>query len=63
MLSSKIIKKYKESMCPYCIHSNDEDYQECNIVLQINGQADCVNYKCNEYCRKWQKNERDNSTR
>lgn len=63
MLSSEIIEKYKQNMCPYCIHSNDKDYQECNIVIQIDGQADCVNYKCDEYCRKRQKNERDNSIR
>lgn len=48
----EVLKKYKEEICPYCIHSDDADYQECNIVMQIDGQADCVNYKCKDYRRR-----------
>lgn len=48
----EVLKKYKEEICPYCIHSDDADYQECNIVMQIDGQANCVNYKCKEYLKK-----------
>lgn len=51
----EVLKKYKEKICPYCIHSNDTDYQDCNIVMQIDGQADCVNYKCKEYLKKKEK--------
>lgn len=47
-----IFNEYKENICPYCIHYEDTDYQECNIVKQIDGQAICVNYKCKEYLRK-----------
>lgn len=51
----EVLKKYKEEICPYCIHSDDADYQECNIVMQIDGQANCVNYKRKEYLRKRKK--------
>ena len=55
METNDIIKEFKEKICPYCIHSDDADYQECNIVIQIDGQANCVNYKCKEYLRKREK--------
>ena len=48
----EVLKKYKEEICPYCIHNDDVDYQECNIVVQIDGQANCINYKCKEYLKK-----------
>ena len=41
----EILKEYKEKICKHCIHYEDKDYQECNIVEQINGQARCLNYK------------------
>ena len=47
-----IFEEFKVKICPYCIHSDDADYQECNIVMQIDGQADCVNYKCKDYRRR-----------
>ncbi len=47
-----IFNEYKEKICPHCIHSNDENYQDCNIVMQIDGQANCINYVCKDYCRK-----------
>lgn len=50
-----VLKEYKQKICPYCIYSDDADYQECNIVIQIDGQANCVNYKCKEYLRKREK--------
>ena len=48
----EVLKKYKEEICLYCIHSDDVDYKECNIVVQIDGQANCVNYKCKDYRRR-----------
>lgn len=51
----EILKEYKEKICTHCIHYEDKDYQECKIVEQINGQANCVNYKCKEYLRKRKK--------
>lgn len=48
----EILNNYKENMCPFCIHSNDVNYGECKIVIRVDGEANCVNYKCNEYCRK-----------
>lgn len=53
----EVLKKYKEEICPYCIHYLDTYYQECKIVMQADGQANCVNYKRKEYCRKKKKNE------
>lgn len=52
METKEMFKEYKEKICPYCIHSDDENYQDCNIVIQIDGQADCINYKCKDYCRR-----------
>lgn len=46
------IEKYKEEICPFCVNYNKVEYQDCKIVIQIDGEANCVNYKCNEYCRK-----------
>ena len=48
----EVLKKYKENICPFCIHYEDADYKGCNIVKQIDGQAICVNYKCKEYLRR-----------
>ena len=48
----EVLKKYKEKICSYCIHNDDADYQECNIVMQIDGQANCVNYKYKDYRRR-----------
>ena len=52
METKEMFKEYKEKICPYCIHSDDENYQDCNIVMQIDGQANCINYKCKEYLKK-----------
>ena len=48
----EVLKKYKEEICLYCIHYLDADYQDCNIVVQIDGQANCINYRCKEYLKK-----------
>ena len=47
-----IFIKFRENICPYCIHYRDSNYQECNIVKQIDGQANCINYKCKDYRRR-----------
>lgn len=46
------IEQYKLMMCPSCRHYRDIEYQECKIVIRVDGQAGCVNYKCKEYCKK-----------
>lgn len=56
MKSKEVMKKFKEQICPFCIHNKDIDYQDCKIVIQIDGEADCTNYKCNEYCKKVKQN-------
>ena len=63
MKTNEILNKYKEKICPFCVHYNDKEYQECKIVVQIDGEANCVNYKCSDYCRKKVKDERNNSTK
>ena len=46
-----VLKEYKEKICTHCIHNNDENYTDCNIVEQIDGQVNCINYKCKDYKR------------
>lgn len=43
------IEQYKEKMCPYCINYKKPNTDECRIVMRIDGQADCINYKCKKY--------------
>lgn len=52
METKEILNEYKEKICPHCIHHDNKEYTECNIVMQIDGQADCINYKCKDYCRR-----------
>ena len=52
MKTKDLLREYKEKICPHCIHYEDTDYQECNIVKQIDGQATCENYTCKDYLRK-----------
>lgn len=56
METKEILNEYKEKICPHCIHHENKEYTECNIVIQIDGQADCINYKCKDYFRR-RKNE------
>lgn len=46
------IEQYKSMICPSCVHYKNIDHQDCSIVRRIDGKADCINYKCNEYCKK-----------
>jgi hypothetical protein len=52
MNTNDIVKKFEKEVCPYCIHYRDKDYKECSVVVQIDGQAKCVNCNCIEYCKK-----------
>lgn len=49
------IEQYKSMICPSCVHYKDVNYQECEIVTRVDGQAGCVNYMCKEYCRNKEK--------
>ena len=40
-----VLKEYKQKICTHCIHNNDENYTDCNIIMQIDGKAKCLNYK------------------
>ena len=51
METNDIIKKFKEKICPHCIHYGKKDYMDCNIVMQIDGEANCIKYKCDDYIR------------
>ena len=50
------IEQYKEKMCPYCINYKKPNIDECKIVMRIDGQAGCTNYKCKEYCKRRENN-------
>lgn len=52
MVAKELMEEYKENMCPFCINYDNKDYQDCKITMQIDGQANCVNYKCKDYCKK-----------
>ena len=52
MSTEEMINKYKEKICPNCVHYVDKDYQECNITVNIDNEANCINYKCSEFCKK-----------
>ena len=56
MSTEEIINKYKERICPKCVHYVDKGYEECNITLNIKNEADCINYKCSEFCKKAKEN-------
>ena len=45
METKEILKEYKQKICPLCIHNNNENYTDCNIIMQIDGKAKCLNYK------------------
>ena len=51
METNDIIKEFKEKICPHCIHYGKKDYMDCNIVMQIDGEANCIKYKCDDYIR------------
>ena len=55
MSIEKIIKEYKEKICPGCAYYKNKDYQDCNITMNINYEANCKNYKCKEFCKKSKK--------
>ena len=55
MSTEEIINEYKEKICPRCVHYVDKDYPECHITLDINHEANCINYKCSEFCKKAKK--------
>ncbi len=56
MSTEEMINKYKEKICPVCVHYVDKDYQECNITVNIDNEANCINYKCSEFCKKAKEN-------
>ena len=56
MNTNELIKEYKDKICPNCVHYVDKDYDECNITLDINNEAKCINYKCLEFCKKEREN-------
>ncbi len=55
MKTEEILRLYKKNICPRCVHYVDKDYQECHITLDINQEANCINYKCSEFCKKAKK--------
>ena len=57
MRTNEIIKEFEEKICPHCIHYDNKDYMECKIKIKIDGEADCINYKCDDYIRRKRKNE------
>ena len=52
----ELIKEYKEKICPRCVNYMNKEYQECNITIDINQEAKCVNYKCTKFCKKAKRN-------
>lgn len=52
MNDSEIIKKFEKEVCPYCEHYKDKNYKECSVVVTIDGQANCINCTCIEYCKE-----------
>ena len=47
-----IFNEYKEKICPHCIHYLETNYQDCNIVKSIDGEANCINFRCKDYRRR-----------
>ena len=52
MSTEEIIREYKEKICPRCEHYNNKEYEECNIRINVNQEAACINYKCLDFCKK-----------
>ena len=44
MSTEEVIKEYKEKICPRCVHYVDKDYEGCNITMNIDHEANCINY-------------------
>ena len=51
-----IMNEYKEHICPSCEHYANKEYNDCNIMLDINHNAKCVNYKCLNFCKNIKEN-------
>lgn len=52
MKTKDLLREYKEKMCPHCIHYLETNYQDCNIVKRIDGEANCINFRCKDYRRR-----------
>ena len=51
MSIKEIMSEYKRQICPSCEHYVDKEYNDCTIMLDINHNAKCVNYKCLKFCK------------
>ncbi len=56
MSIKEIMSEYKRQICPSCEHYVDKEYNDCTIMLDINHNAKCVNYKCLKFCKNMKEN-------
>lgn len=49
------MQKFKKEICPNCIHYKEEHYTGCGIVIAIDGEANCTEYKCVDYQKRKKK--------
>lgn len=52
MKTEEIFKLYKKEICPSCVYYGDNSTEKCNITVNIDNEAHCINYKCSKFCRK-----------
>ncbi len=56
MNTKEILKLYKKEICPRCVYFGDNSTEKCNITVNIDNEANCINYKCSEFCKKAKEN-------
>ena len=56
MSIEEVINEYRKSICPRCKNYNNKSIEECNITININHEANCINYKCLKFFKNVNEN-------